>query len=107
MPLTRQFGWCEGTDRRRIERRTIPALLEGVPADQAADMRTTCRAHMKLALEVAANSKLFQAVAKDSSFTGLELSSRRDLAGCQVAEQISSHRGIVGDITADDVECLA
>src|ERR1044071_8219395 len=90
-----RFRFCQRADSRRVDRlaadvehrsvtRAIPAGLEAVPVQMAADMRASGGIEIQRALVVAIGGNLLQPTAHDCALSRLQLIKRCKLARCEI-----------------------
>ena len=86
---------------------TVPAALEAVPVDVAAEMGARCRTQEKLALLVAVGCHLAQAFAHDCTFARLQFIPGGPLARGDIFREVLCRCEVLGDERACRLQRLA
>src|SRR5215211_5835662 len=92
-------GRAKRQDRRRVENRTVgcemrpmaravPALLERIPVNDAANMRAACGAHVELSFAIATYRQFGEAAAQNAALAAFTGSGGFELAGPDVFGEI-------------------
>src|SRR5687767_15742131 len=86
--------------------RAIPALLEGIPMNDAAHMGAACRANVQFSFLVAAHGQFCETAAQNTALASFARAGRFELTGCYVFGEILYGRNVFLNELADCVHGL-